>query len=484
MPFAVLVFILCCGIMNTTFAQPEIAGVRLYHGQSTTFEQFHDIYALANNGFVLCGSSDNWWVLRTNANLDPVWSRFYNGSVAKSIIETDAGGFLSGGTNNGFTAILTDANGEVEWEATYINGSCEAVIELKNGNFAMADYTGNMLGEVALVEGNGNPIWLRTYRMWDGCRDCYFTALRESDGGIVVIGNGRAPDRVRLCWVMKIDFEGEVVWNDSIRLGENIYSIPTTMVSSPDNGFLLGGRSINPAENYVPFILKINNQGQFQWSRRFFIDEAFTDMGWTLARNQNEGYAFAGSRFFDGQTRQGLVYRLNLNGEVIWQRVLEFDQDERFMPYRNELFGIIYSNDGALLAAGTVNNRVQERGQDGVIVAIEPEFDGPMVTYFSPEDTTITIVPVDSIRFILSARNQINAIMDYRWFYNDSLYSLDTTNVVIFDSLDLIDITGQVILDNSIATIVWHVTVTDLYISHYSPDSLNLTLRRGQSVNF
>ncbi|MBM3329067.1 MAG: hypothetical protein FJY67_06280, partial [Calditrichaeota bacterium] len=337
-----------------------------------------------------------------------------------------------------------------------------------------------------LANGDGEPVWQRTYRMWEDCNDCYFTSVRELDGDVIVTGNGRAPDRVRLAWTMRINMEaGEPVWADTTRFGNVIYAFPTSIVSAPNGDFLIGGRAYDGANGiYRPLLLRIGSNGIVRWTRTFNLEGYNRVNGNTLYRIQDIGFLYCGTIIMEGNPRRGFISRLDQNGQILWQRIFHFDQDNRFHPASNGLESVVIGLDRGIYCAGTVNNRAFGRGQDGIIVRLEPEIDGALIVQREPVDSLLDVLKGDSIQFLLRARNQRGLDISYRWSYLDTIRSIDTTVTIRFDTLGNHSVLCRLDVEDWIQEVEWRVNVASLFITSHSPDTLSLTLQRNSEIDF
>ena len=115
---------------------------------------------------------------------------------------------------------------------------------------------------------------------------------------------------------------------------------------------------------------------------------------------------------------------------------------------------------------------------------LEPEHLQPMIIFWSPEDTLQTILPGDSLRFIVRAVDQQGDELEYLWFLGEDQIGRDTTVTVIFEELGENIVQCQVSDEDFTTSIRWHVTASEWYIDSINPDSTEITLRRGTSIDF
>ncbi|MBM3330160.1 MAG: hypothetical protein FJY67_11950, partial [Calditrichaeota bacterium] len=121
---------------------------------------------------------------------------------------------------------------------------------------------------------------------------------------------------------------------------------------------------------------------------------------------------------------------------------------------------------------------------DGVLIRLEPDILGPVVFYKEPEDSALTVLRGDTLRFIVRARNQQGLDMSYRWTYLDTVRSTDTTALIRFDELGTLPVVCRVNAGEWSVEVVWTVEVADLFIASHTPDTLSITVQRNSEIDF
>jgi len=184
--------------------------IRLDHG-AVVNERFEDIYKLAGEGFLLCGSTNGrGWVVNLDDNGEIVWEFLHNNGTLYSVIETEDGNALVGGAfDNGFSVMMISNAGEFMWRRSYTGGTCASVVELKSGEFVLAGYTG-IQGYISMIEVDGDPIWGNNYGDVESRPRLY--TMRETEGGIVTAGWAGGESG----WAQKVDFQGRLIWSENM----------------------------------------------------------------------------------------------------------------------------------------------------------------------------------------------------------------------------------------------------------------------------
>jgi len=136
-----------------------------YGGDSA--ESANSVQQTVDGGYILAGTTssfgagaDDFYVIKTDANGDTLWTKTYGGTgndECYSIHQTSDGGYIIGGwTDNivngpGFYAIKTDANGDTLWTnvvdfgGTNYNLNVNSCIEKSEGGYAMVGSMFNVI---------------------------------------------------------------------------------------------------------------------------------------------------------------------------------------------------------------------------------------------------------------------------------------------------------------------------------------------------
>ncbi len=482
--------ILVCGLISIlflvgiAFAQPAVELIRSYHGIGD--EELYDVYASDDGGYIMCGTTFNTeidtmrpdygdcFIVKVAGDGEREWIRIINNDpneYSYSVIETDDGNYLIGGTQNDrFQAMMIDDEGDMIWNRTYADGASRAVIELKDGNFMLAGRSSGS-GYLVMINEDGNVIWNNRYNPNGSGR---FFTMRETDGGIVVGGWGRR--QLSKQWIVKVELEeGELVWS---RFYENINGYALYSIVSTRGGFVVSGW----LRSHM-YLMKINHGGERVWLREF-AHQNYNEEAYCVDRLSDGGFVFVGRSFSQQRRRfQPKAIRSTDEGVLRWQEIYDLAADERFTTGVNWFRAVICGHDSSIIAVGKVLSD-DETGYDGLLMKLEPEFNGALVIYHNPEDTLLSVLSGDSIRFIVRAHEEIEDIVEYYWIVDEDTISTDTTIVQEFDELGEQIISCHVFDGEITAAVNWHVNVTEFYINSHQPDSLNPSIRRNNSINF
>jgi len=277
---------------TTAIAQPQIDWWREYR-YNGNYGYFNDIYITEDGGLALVGithdegqDGGNCWLLRTDRGEDIIFSRAYELDppvrVGRALIETDDGGFAIAGTTNVSQArgMKTDRDGNSLWSLHLggdIGGWVNAVIELKAGTlvFAGADQLQghNVQGYLAFVDQDGNLS--NEYRFGEDNKNEGFYGLREvADEGIVAGGYRTTLNEPVLFWLVKTDFNGNLIWEKTYPAREAEDERLYELVSCQGGFALAGKRGEIVGDIETQFLLKrVDSAGELLWSEEYDINQ-------------------------------------------------------------------------------------------------------------------------------------------------------------------------------------------------------------------
>jgi hypothetical protein len=476
-----LIFLFSLLFCGSAYAQPGIELFRLYDGGAADYEKFEDLYHRADGGYFLCGwSNQEAWIMRVEENGDPIWSSLHGATIFYSVIETDDGDVVAGGDLNGFAAKRFHQNGDVVWQRTYAAGRCQAMIELKAGQLVLCGNSSRH-GYIMMITPDGEPIWANSYG--DGQNYNYLYAMRETEGGIVAVGYTDLGG-----WGLKVDFEGNVVWSRSYRFNNDICC--QSLVSCPDGGFAIGGYGVRPLGNQRPdvFILtRIDSNGFILFQKCYFYGAGSFFDAYSIAKYAGEGFVLVGfnnCHNISPWSEYPYALRVNNDGDSLW--AYDFRDSVEQQPQGgqyNRLKSVIVQGDNQIIACGGFYNS-QNGGSDGLLMRFEPDHLAPLIVLRQPEDSSLTVLIGDSVDFKVRAITRLRQELTYTWFCNGDSISDDTSVTVHFDSLGRDTVICRISVMGMSVEVKWYVTVKDFLIRSYSPDMLNLALRRGTVQNY
>lgn len=232
-----------------------------------------------------------------------------------------------------------------------------AIVQLADSSFVVAGQTNSFgagAGDVYVVRFNkaGKLIWTKTI---GGTGNDIARSMVKADGGSVVIAGsttsfGAGQDDI---YVLKVDSSGSVLWTKTFGgAGEDrAWKITATA----DGGFALAGISASsPAKGQDMFLLKLNAQGEQQWSKLVDGNSAgfanYTDIGYAVAELKNGDFILFGSAAMPASsqyTNELFLARFDASGNALSTKIIS-------QPYANSNFNdyaksVIATADGGFL---------------------------------------------------------------------------------------------------------------------------------------
>lgn len=332
------------------FAQTMVAttdGGFLLAGQTES----SDGDAIGNHGFI------DAFLLKIDANGNKIWSKAFGGSdidAAYSLITTPDGGIVMAGiaySNNGdvngnhgtqdFWVLKLDANGNKIWSKLYgglLNEFLPTVIATSDGGFLIAGSTDSNDGDVSgnhgdfdawllKIDADGNKLWSKTFG--GSGTDYANRMIPTNDGGFVIVGETTSNDGDVIgnhggndAWAFKVDANGNKVWSKTFG-GSGIDQL-VSIISTPDGSYVIAGNSTsNNADlnsnhgDKDSWILKLSANGDKIWSK------AYGGSGWdeatSLVTTSNgellvAGYTYSSDGDVSNNHGKGDAWILKLDG--------------------------------------------------------------------------------------------------------------------------------------------------------------------------
>ncbi len=232
--------------------------------------------ANSNDGDVTgnhAGSLD-FWILKLNSIGNIEWQKSLGGSnedTAHSVKQTSDGGYIIIGEANSNDGDVTGSNGDTDFWVVKLGSDGELVWQ-------------NSLG------GTGLDVGTEIHEISNGYIASGFVGSNNTGD---VTGQHGFFD----CWVVKLDIEGELVWQKSFG-GSNLdygYSgIPTT-----NGGYVLAGSTGSDDGDVIGnnggqdvWILKIDSFGEIEWQKT--IGGSKAEIAYSIQQTSDLGFVVAG----------------------------------------------------------------------------------------------------------------------------------------------------------------------------------------------
>ncbi|MEH6406019.1 MAG: T9SS type A sorting domain-containing protein, partial [Leeuwenhoekiella sp.] len=267
------------------------------------YDNFNTLIMAQDGGFLLGGSSASnmsgdksqnsrgdydYWLIKIDKNGNKLWDKTYGGTgderLSSITLTADNGYILSGKSNSSISGeksekrkgstdywiVKIDFNGNKIWDKTfggdsYSNNSFSNLVNtiVVPDGFILAgsssskknnDKTENSFGGfdywIVKIDFNGNKIWDKTI---GGNENDVLSQITQYDDGFLLAGSSfsdksfyKSQNRIGVedYWIVNVDLDGNFIWDKTIGAGLNYNSNDLQALNTtPDGGYLLGGSS-------------------------------------------------------------------------------------------------------------------------------------------------------------------------------------------------------------------------------------------------
>lgn len=314
---------------------------------------------------------NDYWLTKLDQQGNTLWAKTYGGTdddVGQEVIELSDGNIAIVGyskssdgdasNNEGFHdnwILKLDHSGNILWEKSFgFSGHDHAysLLETHDGGFFMSGFLDvtssggagsttrganrHGVGEFWChkLDAQGNIEWRKYFG--GSSNDRAYGAVQSNDGGYVVTGLSESNDFDITnaygsydYWVVKLDANGNMVWETSI--GGSEIDQSRAIVTTNDNGYLILGNSFSTdgviTANYGGsdvMITKLNANGAVSWSKNY--GGSNFDFGTSIKKASN-GYLVTGytqSIDIDVNENKGdndfWIFKINEFGNISWQK--------------------------------------------------------------------------------------------------------------------------------------------------------------------
>jgi hypothetical protein len=254
-----------------------------------------------------------------------------DGHYSRVAIQTQDGGYLIGGQTqlldpgrNDMCLVKLDANGDTMWTKIYGDmltwEEPNKIIELADSSLMICGtyYTNaSTAQEIFLMhtDAAGAMLWCKSY---GGNSDDYAPDfIQTSDGGFLLTGQTSSyVMQVMDLYMIKTNSTGDTLWTSTIGGGNIEYGC--LVAEMPGGGYLVAGQIKNGFTSPTDLLLvRLNTQGQVQWSSSFGISYATNPAGLVVFPDGSCVIGGSGNNPANNSTDYFLTKRDSL-GEAVW----------------------------------------------------------------------------------------------------------------------------------------------------------------------
>ncbi len=268
------------------------------------------------------------------------WVKTYGGTEdvqIDAITETADGGFIAVGifensylTYTWFDAFIVKLSPEgiIEWSRTFGGdeyAGAYSVFSLEDGGAivvggydeAASDLRYSM---ILRLDSEGNLVWQRVYRLGGYYNNPVLSVAQTTDAGFILLGVGYGEfwDRHSDITVTKLNAQGRIRWNKVYRGINDGYA--RAIEQTEDGGYIVAASSKSiSSEDRDCWLLRLDSAGEITWQRRYSggADEEACD----VQQTSDDGFILSGwtSAYGAGET-DCWILKINADGAVDWQK--------------------------------------------------------------------------------------------------------------------------------------------------------------------
>ena len=367
----------------------------------------------SDGGFILPGwtyyskSKYDAWIIKLDPRGDIEWQRAYGMDGFAGLIsiqETLGGGYIGAGwiypdpsnlDDRDMWILKVDSNGHIEWQNRYGGSNSEegrSILQTVDGGYIVAGYTytfGLMGVWVLKLDSLGNVQWQKTF---GGSGIEIRSILQTPDEGYVLTAFTDSSGAGGYdAWVLKLDKNGNSEWQKTYGgnqgdFGEAIYR------TSTGEYILAGSTESFGAGDADGWVLKLDANGNIQWQKAY----GGANGDWLIAIRQTSdgGYLAAGqTSSFGAGEGDGWVLKLDLNGNIEWEKTLGGKKYDRFVSIQETSDEFILVGETGSFGTGGDDiwvSKIQKDGNMGNCPAAGISAATITVTTVTPNMTAVT----------------------------------------------------------------------------------------------
>ncbi len=336
-------FCFLIGLFHAAYAQPDTLWTKTYGGPDldilVSIQQTTDGGYIMAGGLAAGGQTGDYWLVKTNAQGDTLWTRTYGGTSWEncgSMQMTSDGGFILVGATESFGVndrniwlVRTDSNGDTLWTKTFeksLLSDANSVVQTSDSGFIVAGIAGTYdegSNDVWLIrtDSDGDTLWTKTYG-GTGDQDGRFVQ-QTADGGYIIIANKRVADGNVDIWLLKTDANGDTTWTSTFSTGSD--GEGTNVVQTADSGYAIFGIIFGTLDAPAPdgddrdwLLIKTDSLGVLEWSQTY--GEDLMDQSFDMLLTDDGGFLLTGALDLtaSGNSWDLWLVRANSLGDTVW----------------------------------------------------------------------------------------------------------------------------------------------------------------------
>jgi hypothetical protein len=359
---------------------PDTLWTKVYGGAAS--ELIWSVEQTSDDGYIIGASTRSFgfgdrdfWLLRTNAQGDTLWTRTYGGDSTErlcSALQTFDGGYFMAGCTESFGSgssdiyvIKTDESGDTLWTRTYGDTGydiCYSALQTQDGGYILGGDIN--YGDIYLlkIDSVGDSLWSQV--VGDSGDEDAWEVQQTFDGGYVIVGFTSSYGAGSYdIWLVRTDSLGDTLWTKTY--GGASWDYGLSVDQTADGGYIIGGRTNSyGAGGSDLWLIKTNDVGDTVWTRIYGGTGA--DGARSVRQTSDGGYIAVGFTYSFGAGEADVyIIKTEASGDKLWTQT--------FGGARTELAESVQetSDGGYIIAAGT--SSFGAGGSDLWIIKMEPD---------------------------------------------------------------------------------------------------------------
>jgi hypothetical protein len=274
--------------------------------------------------------------------------------------------FMASASSNSDAVNLLEAN--VLWERTYGGAGDDRAFyaaTVADGFVVVGSSTSFQQGAtvtwVLRLDSEGNVVWNQTFLEGSGSE---FRSVLNLDDGFLLVGNVFLPSGKTDGYVVRIDDEGKTCWNITLD-GEDFGKLFSAV--KVQDGFVLVGLSYSFGGDSEVLVVKIDDDGNEVWSKTF--GGAMEDAGRAVASVEGNCYVVAGyTNSMSNGDYDFLLLKLDASGNMVWNKTYGGTESDKAYAIAETRGGCVVTGDTRSKGAGESDAWIIKVDADGILV--------------------------------------------------------------------------------------------------------------------
>ena len=201
--------------------------------------------------------------------------------------------------------------------------------------------------------------------------DYAFEMLKDNSGNLLLTGRSFSwPLDTSDIWpdvyAIKLDPQKNILWSTLVRTTYEDHA--NSLVQAPDGGYVIAGAQfgINNG-NYDNYLIKLNNDGNFQWGK--LIGDNLSQEAYKIITGQNNTFIIGGytDSIYPGplQSFTPMIMKTDTAGNVIWSKIFGLTGS----PNAGAVYDIMELSDASILVTGSIARNTSFQANDNLMIA-------------------------------------------------------------------------------------------------------------------